>query len=117
MAITVTSPQADKAGWIKNAISADASGTEEIIAAPAAGTSHYIRSISINSAATISVTIGAGETTSAVTAALIGPVNLVAGATANFVFSPAMQVGAATALTVDASGAGAICVVAQGETY
>ena len=87
------------------------------IAAPAAGISHYIRSISINSAATISVTIGAGETTGAVTAALIGPVNLVAGATANFVFNPAMMVGAATALTVDASGEGAICVVAQGETY
>jgi len=117
MAIAVTSPQSDKAGWIKNATSADASGTEEIIAAPAAGISHYIRSISINSAATLSVTIGAGETGGAVTAALIGPVSLVAGATATYVFAPSMAVGAATALVVDASGAGVICIVAQGETY
>ena len=37
MAIAVTSPQAIKSGFIKNATSADASGTEEIIAAPGAG--------------------------------------------------------------------------------
>lgn len=116
MAITVTSPQSQKAGWIKNAISADASGCEEIIAAPTDGTSHYIRSCVITSAATITVTIGAGETTGAVTAALIGPVNTIAGSSVAFVFNPPLMVGADTALTVDASGAGAICVVVQGST-
>lgn len=116
MAITVTSPQSQKAGWIKNAVSADASGCEEIIAAPTDGSSHYIRSAVVNSAATISVTIGAGETGGAVTAALIGPVNTVAGTSAVFVFNPPLMVGANTALTVDASGAGAVCIVAQGST-
>ena len=37
MAIVVTSPQAIKSGFVKNATSADASGTEEIIAAVAGG--------------------------------------------------------------------------------
>ncbi len=119
MAIAVTSPQASRSGWIKNATSADASGCEEIIAAPAAGVSIVIEHLVISSDAAISVTIGAGETGGSVTAALIGPVTFAAGQTIVFPFSGRTQgliVTAATSLTVDASGAGNICVWAQG-TY
>ena len=57
MAIAVTSPQAIKSGFIKNATSADASGTEEIIAAPGAGISHNIEYLVISSDSAISITI------------------------------------------------------------
>ena len=42
MAIAVTSPQAAGSGFILNATSADASGGEEILAAPATGVSIVI---------------------------------------------------------------------------
>lgn len=114
MAITVTSPQA-KVGFIKNAVSADASGCEEIIAAPAAGLCIKVRHLTINNGANaISITIGEGETGGAVTAALIGPVAMAANSSLQWDFNPPMELTAATALTVDASGAGAVCIFAQG---
>ena len=119
MAVTVTSPQALKSGWIKNATSADASGCEVILAAPAAGTSIVVEHVVISSDSAISVTLGEGESTSAVEAALIGPVTFAAGQTIEFPFTSragGMVLTAAKALTVDASGAGNICVWAQG-TY
>lgn len=113
MAITVTSPQA-KVGFIKNAVSADASGTEEIIAAPT-GAAIKIRHLTINNGANaISITIGQGETTGAVTTALIGPIAMAANTSLQWDFNPLLELTAETALTVDASGAGAICVFAQG---
>ena len=113
MAVTVTSPQAVKSGWIKNATSADASGCESILAAPAAGTSIVVEHVVISSDSAISITLGEGE------AALIGPVTFAAGQTIAFPMtgrSSGMKLTAAKALTVDASGAGNICVWAQG-TY
>lgn len=119
MAIDVTSPQAAKSGWVKNATSADASGTEEILAAPGAGSSLVIEYLVISSDAAISVTIGEGETAGAVTTALIGPVTFAAGQTIAFPFVGRAQgiiLTANTSLTVDASGAGNICVWVQGYT-
>lgn len=119
MAIDVTSPQAAKSGWIKNATSADASGCEEIIAAPGAGFSLVIEYLVISSDAAISVTIGEGETGGAVTTALIGPVTFAAGQTIAFPFvgrTQGIRMTANTSLTVDASGAGNICVWVQGYT-
>jgi len=119
MAISVTSPQAVKSGWIKNAISADASGCEEIIAAPGAGLSLVIEHIVISSDSAISVTIGEGETTGAVTTALIGPVTFAAGQSIPFPITGRTQgikLTADTSLTVDASGAGNINVWVQGTT-
>ena len=75
MAISITTPSPGKFGWIINATSADASGCEELLAAPAAGTAIIIDYLTINSAAAITVTIGEGETGDAVTTALIGPVS------------------------------------------
>ena len=119
MAIAVTSPQAAGSGWIKNATSANASGCEEIIAAPAAGVSIVIEYLVISSDSAISVTIGAGKNGAAVTTALIGPVTFAAGQTIAFPFvgrAQGLVVTAATSLTVDAGGAGNICVWVQG-TY
>jgi len=112
MAIAVTSP-ACKVGFIKNATSADASATEEIHAA-VAGKQIKIRQLTINSGAAITITIGEGETAGAVTTALIGPISFAAGRAMQWVFSPALELTAATSLTVDASGAGAICIFVQG---
>ena len=115
MAIAVTTPTPGKSGWILNATSADASGCEELKAAPAAGTSIIIDHLTINNGASaISITIGAGETGGAVTTALIGPVAMAANTSLQWDFRYGLKLAAATSLTVDASGAGAICIFAQG---
>lgn len=117
MAITVTSLTPGKFGWIINGISADASGCEELVAAPGAGLSLVVDHLTINNGANaISITIGAGETGGAVTATLIGPVAMAANTSIQFNFPYGMVVTANTALVVDASGAGAICIFAQGRT-
>ena len=104
--------------WLVNAISADFSGCEELKAA-VAGQSHYITKLVITTASAIAVTIGEGETNSAVTTVLIGPLYFTTGGpgvvTLDFGDHP-IQVTAATSITVDASGAGAACVVVSGFT-
>lgn len=112
MAITVTTPQA-QSGFIVNGASADASGCEELIAA-VAGKKIKVRHLTINSAGAISITIGEGETGGAVTTALIGPISFAANTSMQWVFAPAMELTTATSLVVDSSGAGAVCVFAQG---
>jgi hypothetical protein len=115
MAISVTTPSPGKFGFIINATSADASGCEELKAAPAAGTSIIVDHLTINNGANaISITIGEGETGGAVTTALIGPIAMAANTSIQFLFVNGMVLTAATSLTVDASGAGAICIFAQG---
>lgn len=115
MAISVQTPGVGKIGWIINGTSADASGCEELIAAPAAGTSIYVDYLVISSGAAITITIGAGETGGAVTTALIGPVTFAANTSLVFPMpAGGMKVGAATSLTVDASGAGAVNVWGYG---
>jgi hypothetical protein len=115
MAISITTPSPGKFGWIINATSADASGCEELKAAPAAGISIIIDHLTINNGANaISITIGEGETTGAVTTALIGPIAMAANTSIQWDFPYGMVLTAATSLTVDASGAGAICVFVRG---
>jgi hypothetical protein len=115
MAISITTPSPGKFGFILNAVSADASGCEELKAAPAAGKSIIVDHLTINNGANaISITIGEGETGGAVTTALIGPIAMAANSSLQFDFHDGMILTAATSLTVDASGAGAICVFAQG---
>ena len=115
MAIDVTTPQPGKFGWIINATSADASGCEELKAAPAAGLSIYLDHLTINSGAAITITVGEGETAGAVTTALIGPVSFAANQSMQWDFlNGGMVLTAATSLTVDASGAGDICIFASG---
>lgn len=120
MAISVTTPTPSKFGFILNATSADASGCEELKAAPAAGLSIIVDFLCINNGANaISITIGEGETGGAVTTALIGPIAMAANSSIAFDFTrgfavKGMALTPATSLTVDASGAGAICVFAIG---
>jgi hypothetical protein len=116
MAITVTTPTPGKFGWLLNGVSADASGCEELKAAPAAGLSIVVDRLTINcGAAALSLTIGQGVAAGAVETALIGPIAMAANTSLPFDFGPyGMVLAAAKSLTVDASGAGAICVFARG---
>jgi hypothetical protein len=115
LAISVTTPVPGKFGWIINATSADASGCEELKAAPAAGLSIIVDFLTINNGANaISITIGSGAGAGAVETALIGPIAMAANTSLQFMFSYGMWLTAAKSLTVDASGAGAICIFAQG---
>lgn len=117
MAITVTTPTPGKFGFILNGVSADASGCEELKAAPAAGISIVVDHLTINNGANaISITIGSGEDTGAVETALIGPIAMAANTSLQFMFPYGMVLTAAKSLTVDASGAGAVCIFVQGRT-
>ena len=116
MAITLTNSNVEKAGFIANGNSADLSGCETLKAA-VTGKSIYLERLVINSAAAINITIGAGETTGAVTTVLIGPISFAADngkSNIEFVFTRPLKLAAATALVVDASGAGTVTLVAQG---
>lgn len=108
MAITVTSPQA-KVGFIKNAVSADASGTETIIAANATK-SHKISHVTFNN-----LTAGALSFTLSGAAALIGAVSVGANSSLQWDFNPRLEVGNNQALTITA-GSGNVCVFCQGVT-
>jgi hypothetical protein len=115
MAIAVTNPQPGKSGFILNATSADASGCEELKAA-VVGKCIYIDQITINNGANaISHTIGEGETGGAVTTALIGPIAMAANSSIQWTFPDGMTLTKATSLTIDSSGAGAVCVFATGK--
>jgi len=122
MAIAITSPNpgpsANSGVFILNAISADASGCEELKAAPAVGISIIVDKLVINNGASaISITIGEAETTpGSVDAALIGPIAMAVNTSIQFDFSRAggMMLTAAKSLVVDASGAGAVCIFATG---
>jgi hypothetical protein len=115
MAIAITTPTPGKVGFIINATSADVSGCEELKAAPAAGLSIIVDHLTINNGANaISITIGEGETGGAVTTALIGPVAMAANTSIQWDFPSGMVLTAATSLTVDASGAGAVCIFTYG---
>jgi len=118
MAVTATNLTVSPVGWAVCATSADAQGCETIKAAPGAGVSLCIRSLSISCVSAITVTVGEGEATSAVESPIIGPVEFTAtsGSPVNVTFNPPIKLTANKALSVDASGAGNICVIAQGYT-
>ena len=113
MAITLTNSNVEKAGFIANGNSADLSGCETLKAA-VTGKSIHLERLVINSAAAINITIGAGETTGAVTTILVGPIYFAANTNITIVFTRPLKLAAATALTVDASGGGNVTIIAQG---
>ena len=112
--ITVTSSSA-KVGFIDNAITTGATGCQEIHAA-VAGKKIKVRHITINSTAAISITIGAGRsgTGNGVGTAIVGPLAFGALGTIQLDFNPLVELATNTALTVASSGAGQICIFAQG---
>lgn len=116
MAITVTNPAVGKFGFFLNATSDNASGTEELKAAPAVGISIYVDHLTISSDAAITVSIGEGEAvpgTPDVT--LLGPVPFAVNQSMQWNFlNGGMKLTAATSLVVDTSGAGNINVFCSG---
>jgi len=117
MAITANTITTHGLDWVVNATSTDLSSCEELKAA-VASKSHYIRTINISCGSDITVTIGEGETTGAVTTALIGPAIFTSTGRDKYslLFICPIKLTAATALTVDASGAGTVQVVVEGYT-
>jgi len=117
MAITATSLNPSTEGFIVNATSADASGAETIKAAGGAGVNHYLECVSINCASAVTVTVGSGETASAVDTAIVGPVTFTAeGGQYVIYFNRPVKVDANTAITCDASGSGAVQILVYGYT-
>ena len=120
MAITVTTPDtgpgSQGGSFIVNGVSADASGCEELKAAPGAGKSIYVKHLTINNGASaLSHTIGEGETTpGSVDTALIGPIAMAANSSLQWDFYPPMKLTANKSLVIDASGSGAVCVFVEG---
>ena len=112
-AVTLTNNNVDRVGFVVNANSADLSGCETLKAA-VTGKSIYIERIYIISGTAINYTLGAGETASAVTTVIVGPIYCAADSNTPLVFTRAIKLAAATALTADASGAGAVTIIVQG---
>ena len=113
MAISLTNDNVDGVGFIANGNSADLSGCETLKAA-VTGKSIYVERIYISASGAINYTIGAGETGGAVTTTLLGPIYCAANSNTEMVFTRPIKLVAATALTIDASGAGATTVIVQG---
>ena len=116
-AVTLTNSGTSTYGWIFNAVSDDITGCEVIKAKPGAGANLILDSITINSRYNAAVVIGEGETSSAVTTVLFGPVWMTSGDTATFVFPKGLRLNANSAMTADVTtGDGAVTIVGQGIT-
>lgn len=119
-AVTVTGRRSDHVDaitpWQVNASSADASGCEEIVATPGAGYALVIERMMIYIGDAITVTIGEDENAGAVAAKLIGPLGGAAGTYVLDCRDRPIQMTANKALVFDASGAGTVCIYAEGYT-
>jgi len=114
MAITVTTHTLGSgSGFSKQGISADASGTETIVAA-VAGKSHIIKSIMIYCLSAITVTIQDNTGTPVVIAG--GITFTTTAQPAVFTFRHPIKVPAGKSIDVDASGAGQVVVLIEGYT-
>jgi hypothetical protein len=112
----ITTPTPGKFGWIINATCSDASGCEELKAAPAAGTAIIVDHITINNGAagTQSITIGSGEAAGAVETALIGPIAMGLNSSVQWTFPYGMVLTAAKSLTVDSDDTHDLMIFAYG---
>lgn len=119
-AVYVTSRRTDHIDaitpWQVNASSADASGCEAVVAAPGAGYALVIERLIIYIGAAISVTLGEDENAGSVAAALIGPLGGAAGTYVLDCRDRPIQMTTNKALVFDASGAGVVCIYAEGYT-
>jgi len=117
MAIATTSVPPGDSGFMINFDSADVSASEIILAAGGAGTYIYLDQLWLNSAAAISLTVGAGIGGGAVTTPYVGPVLFAAGLTLHWDFrsSGGIKFPANTLLGIDGSGAGQISGFASGK--
>ncbi len=98
--------------------SADVSGAESILAA-SSGKTHYITHLLIRTDAAMDISIGSGETGSAVTTVHIGPVPLDAASGVFLWRAPSgmgLKCTEATAIVIDSTAAGTIWIEARGKT-
>jgi hypothetical protein len=114
MAITATVLTPDTFGFAVNGFTADASACEELQAAPGAGKYIHLTHVTINSGASLSITLGSGEVGGNVETAILGPITYATGTTIQWTFCPPIKLTENKSLTVDSSGAGAVLVFAQG---
>jgi hypothetical protein len=114
MAITVTTHILGKGfGFSKQGISADASGTETIVAA-VAGKSHFIKSIMIYCLSAITVTI---QDNTGTPIPILGGITFTTTAQPVVVtFSNPIKIASGKSIDVDASGAGQVVTLIQGYT-
>jgi hypothetical protein len=113
-AVTLATLQPATHGWVANANSADLSGCETIVAA-VASTQIIVDYVEINTDTALNVTLGEGETAGAITTVKFGPYYLAANSTIIVPLPPGgIILTSATALTVDASGAGNVTITAWG---
>jgi len=112
MSIVVTSPNV-KVGFIANAVSADITGCETILA-KTTGKRIKISHLTINSTAAISIWIGEGSAAGTIINNLIGPLDFTALQTIQWSFWPLLELTSDYLLLCDADGAGQVCIFAQG---
>jgi len=117
-AVTLTSAQWSRpvTRWAVNASTADASGCEQIKAAPGAGYELVVSRIVCCIGAAITATIGSGESTGAVETPEWGPFGGAAGTYILDCRDKPIQLTANKSLTIDASGAGTVCAYVEGYT-
>jgi hypothetical protein len=104
--------------FYKSLQSEDVTGTEEIAAA-VTGATHYITKLSVYADAAMDVSIGSGKTGAAVTTVHFGPVPLDANHGIIFWEAPpgmGLKCTAATAIDIDATGAGTVWIEVHGKT-
>jgi hypothetical protein len=118
MAITTRALQSDTKGFMVNAHSADASATEELVAAPGSGVALRLTQAIFTCVAAITLTLGEGETGGNVTNRIFGPMNFAATSGSPVVFRPntPVRLTSNTSLTIEAGGAGAVHVYVEGFT-
>lgn len=112
MAIVVTSPTV-KVGFIANAVSADITGCETILA-QTTGKRIKLKHLTINSTAAISIWIGEGAAAGTIDNNLIGPLDFAALQTMQWNFWPLLELTSDYLLLCDADGAGQVCIFCQG---
>lgn len=115
--ISVVTPPIEGNEWAVSAYSTDFSSTESLKAA-VTGKTHYIKRITIHCASAITVSIGGGETSDALTTTYLGPIPFTtSGPRYELDFKDkAMKLLISTALCIDASGSGAAAVYVEGKT-
>ena len=119
-AITITNSATDRTGFVVNGNSADLSGCETLKAGVTLKKIYLERIVISNGATAQTVTVGFGETSSAVTSPVAGPIYLGANRQATIIYTRPATVPDATtaitgvALTADANSAGAVMVNVQG---
>jgi hypothetical protein len=115
--ITLKKPPLDSKKFEVHFASTDLSGCEEILAAES-GKCHYIQEIILFCASAITISIGGGETTGALTATYLGPLPFAATSSQYKIKFPdeALVVALSTAICIDASGAGNVAGIVRGRT-